>query len=447
VDERWLVPHFEKMLYDNAQLARVYLSAWQLTGNPLFRRIATETLDYVLREMTSPEGGFYSAQDADSEGVEGKFYVWTPKEVFAVLSPEEGRLFNLLFDVSHRGNWEGQSILNMPFTVETVAANAGVPVEDVESVVREGRAKLYKARSQRVWPGRDDKVLVGWNGLMLRAFAEAAAVLEDERYRVAAVKNAEFVLSTLIENGEGEDDEIRLYRTYKDGKAHIQAFAEDYAFYAAGLLSLYEATFDTQYVQAARRLMNTLVKHFWDESGGGFFTTSDFHEQLIARPKELYDNAIPSANSVGAETLLRLYLLAAEPGLEHYALETMRPLLDVMARAPTAFGQMLNVLDLYIGPQSEIALVGDLRSEAMRQMLRTVFRPFFPNKVVAATEPDNGEAARIVPLLADRPQVRGRVTAYVCRNYVCEAPVTDPSDVASLMAGRARQSSPPGLLT
>jgi uncharacterized protein YyaL (SSP411 family) len=322
-----------------------------------------------------------------------------------------------------------------------------VPVEDVESVIQEGRAKLHKARSERVWPGRDDKVLVGWNGLMLRAFAEAAAVLEDEGYREAAVKNASFILSTLLERGEGGEDEIRLYRTYKDGKAHIQAFAEDYAFYAAGLLSLYEATFDIQYVQAARRLMNTLVKHFWDESGGGFFTTSDFHEQLISRPKELYDNAIPSANSVGAETLLRLYLLAAEPDFEKNALETMRPLLEVMGRAPTAFGNMFNALDLYLGPQSEIALIGDLRSDEMRDMLRIVFRPFFPNKVVAASEPGSDEAARIVPLLADRPQVGGRVTAYVCRNYVCEAPVTDPADVANLMAGRPRQVGPPNLLT
>jgi uncharacterized protein len=435
VVDHWLVPHFEKMLYDNAQLARIYLNAWQLTGNPLYRRICTETLDYVLREMTSPEGGFYSAQDADSEGVEGKFYVWTPQEVFAALGAEDSRLFNLLFDVSPRGNWEGHSILNMPRTIETVAANAGVTVEDLERVVREGREKLYAARSTRVWPGTDDKVLVGWNGLMLRAFAEAATVLGDERYRAAAVKNADFILSTLVEREAEDGRGMRLHRTYKDGKAHIQAFAEDYAFYASGLVSLYEGTFDPRYIRAARSMIETLLGHFRDETGGGFFTTSDFHEQLVARPKELYDNAIPSANSVGAETLLRLYLLTAEPDYERHALETMRPLLEVVGRAPTAFGHMLNALDFYIGPQSEVALIGDPQSADMAQMLAAVNRGYHPNKVVALGKEGDDEAVVVVPLLADRPQVKGKATAYVCRNYVCEAPTTDPAEVARLLAG------------
>jgi uncharacterized protein YyaL (SSP411 family) len=446
VDDHWLVPHFEKMLYDNAQLARLYLQAWQLTGNSLYRRIATETLDYVLREMTSPEGGFYSAQDADSEGVEGKFYVWKPGEITSVLGPESGRLFSLLFDVSQRGNWEGHSILNMPHTAATVAANADVPVEDVERIVGEGREKLYKARAQRVWPGRDDKVLVGWNGLMLRAFAEAAAVLDEERYREAAVKNAAFVLDKLAEDGDLEGGEIRLYRTYKDGRAHIQAFAEDYAFYAAGLVSLYETTFEVKYVTAARALITTLLQHFWDDAGGGFYTTSDFHERLVARPKELYDNAIPSANSVAAETMLRLYLLSAEPDYERFALETMRPLLDVLGRAPTAFGHMLNVLDLYVGPQSEVALVGDPGSADMKAMLRAINAGYHPNKVVAASPPGDEAAATVVPLLADRPQVNGRATAYVCRNYVCESPTTDSDEVVRLLAGRATSSGNQQLL-
>ena len=453
VDDRWLVPHFEKMLYDNAQLARLYLSAWQLTGNLLYRRICTETLDYVLREMTSPEGGFYSAQDADSEGQEGKFYVWTPKEVYMALGPEDGRLFNLLYDVTQRGNWEGHSILNLPRTPETVAANAGVSVEDIERVMREGREKLYKARAERVWPGRDDKVLVGWNGLMLRAFAEAAAVLGDESYREVAVLNAEFILSTLVERGEMEGgqqpasmSQLRLYRTYKDGKAHIPAFAEDYAFYAAGLVSLYETTFDTQYILTARNLIETLLKHFWDEKGGGFYTTSDFHEALVARPKELYDNAIPSANSVGAETLLRLYLLTAEPEYERYAVQTMRPLIDVLGRAPTAFGHMLNALDFYVGPQSEIALIGEPDSDEMREMLRAVHKVYHPNKVVAAAAPTNEEATKVVPLLVDRPQVKGKATAYVCRNYVCEAPTTDAAEVSRLLAARGGTAADAGIL-
>ncbi|HKP51725.1 MAG TPA: thioredoxin domain-containing protein [Chloroflexia bacterium] len=440
VDDRWLVPHFEKMLYDNALLARVYLGAFQLTKNELYARIAQETLDYVMREMVSPEGGFYSTQDADSEGVEGKFYVWTPAEVVDVLGPEEGKLFNLLYDVSQRGNFEGHNILNLPRTPGTVAAVAGVPEERINEIASEGRRKLYEARSKRIWPGRDEKVLVGWNGLMLRAFAEAASVLDREDYRRTAIRNAEFVLSTLVQKEEVPEGEVRLFRTYKDGKAHIDAFAEDYAFYAAGLLSLYETTFEPRWIETARALMDTLLAHFADSSGG-FFTTADFHENLVARPKELYDNAIPSANSVGAEALLRLYLFTTEPEYEQRALQTMQPLMDVLGKAPTAFGQMLCALDLYLGPSAEVAIIGELRAGDMMEMLRAVWQPYVPNKVVAAAEGEDEEAARIVPLLADRPQVDGKATAYVCRNYICEAPTTDPVEVARLLTNRAKQSS------
>ncbi len=291
-----------------------------------------------------------------------------------------------------------------------------------------------------MWPGRDEKVLVGWNGLMLRAFAEAASVLEREDYRRTAIRNAEFILSTLVQKEEVPEGELRLFRTYKDGKAHIDAFAEDYAFYAAGLISLYEATFEPRWIETARALMDTLLAHF-SEQNGGFFTTADFHESLVARPKELYDNAIPSANSVGAEALLRLYLFTTEPEYEQRAFQTMQPLMDVMGKGPTAFGQMLCALDLYLGPSAEVAIVGELRAGDMMEMLRAVWQPYVPNKVVAAAEADDEEAARIVPLLADRPQVDGKATAYVCRNYICEAPTTDPVEVARLLANKAKQSS------
>jgi uncharacterized protein YyaL (SSP411 family) len=440
VDDRWLVPHFEKMLYDNALLARVYLAAFQLTGNDLYGRVVQETLDYVMREMVSPEGGFYSTQDADSEGVEGKFYVWTPKEIVDVLGPEDGKLFNLLYDVSQRGNFEGHNILNLPRTVATVAAVAGVPEARLEEITSEGRKKLYEARSKRVWPGRDEKVLVGWNGLMLRAFAEAASVLNRDDYRRTAIRNAEFVLSNLAQKEGVPEGEVRLFRTYKDGKAHIEAFAEDYAFYAAGLLALYEATFEPRWVETARALMETLIGHFADPSGG-FYTTSDFHESLVSRPKELYDNAIPSANSVGAEALLRLFLLTTEPDYELRALQTMQPLMDVLGKAPTAFGQMLCSLDLYLGPSSEVALIGEMRAGDMMEMLQAVWQPYLPNKVVAAAESDDEQATGIIPLLADRPQVDGHATAYVCRNYICEAPTTEPEEVARLLSGGRRTNS------
>jgi hypothetical protein len=250
----------------------------------------------------------------------------------------------------------------------------------------------------------------------------------------------------MVESGDLDGGELRLFRTSKDGKAHIQAFAEDYAFYAAGLVSLYEATFDTRYVRAARALTTTLVEHFWDDQGGGFYTTADFHEKLVARPKEIYDNAIPAASSVAAETLLRLYLLTAEGDYEKYAIESIRPLLEVLGRAPTAFGHMLNALDFYIGPQSEVALIGEMGNEGLNGMLRAVHTGYNPNKVIAASAPNDAEAAQYIPLLADRPQVKGRATAYVCRNYVCEAPTTDPAEVSRLLAQRGSASAGGGVL-
>ena len=434
VDDVWLVPHFEKMLYDNAQLAHVYLAAYQVTRNPIYRRVVEETLDYIRREMTSPEGGFYSSQDADSEGIEGKFYVWSPDEIAAVLGDEDARLFNLLFGVTHKGNFEGHNILHLPRPLDTVAQAAGVPVERLEGIAATGREKLYEARSKRVWPGRDDKVLVGWNGLMLRAFSEAASILERDDYRETAIQNAEFVLSKLVQPS-APGGEMRLFRTYKDGKAHIDAFAEDYAFYAGGLLSLYEATFEPRWVEAARSLVSTLLAHFWDGKDGGFFSTSDYHEDLVARPKELYDNAIPSANSAAAETLLRLYLLTAEPDYEKQAIKTMRPLLDALGQAPTAFGQMLSALDFYLSAPSEIAIIGNLGAEDTWELVRAVWQNYVPNKVVAASFPGDEEAARVVPLLADRPQAHGKATAYVCRNYICNAPTNDPGEVARQLSG------------
>ncbi len=428
VDEVWLAPHFEKMLYDNAQLVRTYLSAYQITGKPLYRRIAEETLDYIVREMTSPEGGFYSTQDADSEGVEGKFYVWMPEQVVEVLGEEDGRIFNQLFDITEGGNFEGNNIPRLLRPLDEAAESLDMPLEELEERVQRSREKLYKAREKRVHPGRDEKILVSWNGLMLRAFADAANILDRDDYRQIAANNAQFILSTLVQQNGGEG-QMRLYRTYKDGKAHIEAFAEDYAFYANGLISLYEATFDTGRLAAARSLVATLMDHFWDPQAGGFFSTADFHETLVARPKEWYDNAIPSANSEAAEALLRLYLLTTEPRYEQAALDTMRPLLDKMGQAPTAFGRMLCALDFYLGSPVEAALIGDLQSAGMERMLRAVWRPYAPNKVVAAGMPGDEAAAQVVPLLADRPPVGEEATAYLCRNYICEAPTTKPEEV------------------
>lgn len=449
VDDVWLVPHFEKMLYDNAQLVRVYLAAYQLTRKPLYKRITEQTLDYVTREMTSPEGGFYSSQDADSEGVEGKFYVWSPAEIVSELGDEDGRVFNLVFGVSQKGNFEGRNILNMPRSLDAAAGATGKTVGEIQEIVKRGTEKLYEARSKRVWPGRDEKILVGWNGLMLRAFAEAASILERDDYRDTATRNAEFVLSRMAQGREGQGvetqvpAELRLFRTSKGDKAHIEAFAEDYAFYADGLISLYEATFEPKWAALARSLATTLVEHFWDVQNGGFFSTSDFHETLVTRPKELYDNAIPSANSTAAEMLLRLYLLTAEPDYESYALGAMKPLLEVVGQAAPAFGRLLCALDFYVGPANEVALVGDLSGGDMEAMLRAVWRNYVPNKVVAAGQEGDEVAARTVPLLAQRPQVDGKATAYVCRSYICMAPTTDPEEMLRQLEGVSSSSGLP----
>jgi uncharacterized protein YyaL (SSP411 family) len=429
VDDVWLVPHFEKMLYDNALLARAYLAAYQVTHNAFYRRIAEETLDFVLGEMTSPEGGFYSTQDADSEGEEGKFYVWKPEEIVAVLGPEIGKEFNMMFDVTERGNFEGKNILHLERSIDAYAGARGVDADQVQMSVDAARLKLYEAREGRIHPGRDEKVLVAWNGLAVRALAEAASILERDDYRQAALRNAGFIAERMIRMDDGG---LRLWRTYKDGKAHIEAFAEDYAAYANGLISLYETTFEPKWIEMARGMVTTLTEHFWDDAGG-FFSTADYHEELVTRPKELYDNAVPSGNSEAAEALLRLYLLTAESDFEKYAVETMRPLLDVLGRAPSAFGRMLSALDFYLSSPAEVALIGKLNDDDMSAMLRAVWQPYAPNKVVAASEPGDNEAARVVPLLADRPQVKRSATAYVCRNYICEAPTTDPAHVTRLL--------------
>jgi len=333
--------------------------------------------------------------------------------------------------VSSKGNFEGKNILHLEWSLETFAAASGLPESEIRRVVQEGKTKLFAARERRTRPGRDDKVVVAWNGLALRAFSEAASILGREDYRQVAIRNAEFVTEKLLTQG---DEGSRLLRTYKDGRAHIDAFAEDYAGYANGLISLYEATFEPRWIMIAKSLVQTLLSHFWDESGG-FFSTADFHEALVARPKEYYDNATPSGNSEAAEALLRLYLLTAEPDYESYAIGTIQPFLEALGRAPTAFGRLLSALDLYLSSPVEVALLGNIDSPEMAAMLEVVWKHYIPNKVVAAAEDGDEAAAQVVPLLEGRKQIKGHVTAYVCRNYLCEAPTTDPELVARLLAG------------
>ena len=438
-DERWLVPHFEKMLYDNALLSRTYLQAFLATGNPFYRRITEETLDYVLREMTAPDGGFYATQDADSEGVEGKFFVWTPEEVRALLGDQDARAFCAYFDVTDRGNWHeepGKSILQTQRTPDAVARETGMSETQLLEVIARGKRVLFETREQRIKPGRDEKVLTAWNGLMLRSFAEAAAALGRKDYRAAAVRNAEFVLEKLSVAGAG-NGELRLLRSYKDGQAKFNAYLEDYACYAAGLLSLYEATFDLRWFAAARQLTDTIVAQFADEEGGGFFDTSADHEALLTRPKDLYDNATPSGTSMAVETLLRLSELTGEAAYRERAERVLAALAGPMGQHPTAFGHLLCALDFAVGPVKEVALVGDPAATETQALVHTVFARFLPNKVVALRTPGApGEAAALaIPLLAERPEQAGKPTAYVCQQFTCQLPVTDPQALAEQLGG------------
>jgi hypothetical protein len=422
-DAKWLVPHFEKMLYDNAQLARLYLGAWQATGKPLYRRIAEETLDDVQFRMTAPEGGFYSAVDADSEGEEGKFYVWTLDELQTVLDPTDARIAALYYDVTAGGNFEGTNILHCPRDLDVVAAMARVPEEEVLAAIARARPLLLEARRRRVAPGLDTKVLVSWNGMMLRAFAEAAAVLGRSDYLQTAARNAEFVLDHMLVQG-------RLLHTYNKGQAHLNGYLEDYANYADGLLALYEATFALRWFEAARALAGEMVTHFADADGAGFFDTSDDHEELVRRPKDVMDNAIPSGNSVAADVLLRLATLTMQPDLEERATTWLNAMADVAQQYPSAFGRLLCAFDFSLGAPKEIAIVGPLGAPVTAALFAQVYQHYLPNHVLAVAEPDDVRAVAHIALLADRPMLDGAPTAYVCEHFVCLAPTSDPATLA-----------------
>jgi uncharacterized protein YyaL (SSP411 family) len=435
-DRIWLVPHFEKMLYDNAQLARVYLQAYLVTGKPRYRQVVEETLEYVRREMTNAGGGFYSTQDADSEGEEGKFFVWSVEEVERLLGTEDGPLFRAYFDITASGNFEGHSILHTAEPLETVAARLGVTVDRLRQAIERGRSILHAAREERVHPGRDEKVLTGWNGMMMRAFAEAGAALEREDWIDVAGANAEFVLRELwqagptgSQAGPTGSQAGRLLRTWKDGRAKLNGYLEDHACFADALVALYEATFDPRWLAAAREVADTILARFADDESGGFYDTASDHEQLVTRPKDVFDNATPSGNSVAADLFSRLALLTDDARYREAAEGILSPLGLLASEHPTSFGRLLCALDFVIGRPREIAIIGPADSDETRALRRAVFGRFLPNRVVAgASGPSEGAE---IPLLQDRPLRDGRPTAYVCEGYVCQAPVTTPEDLAA----------------
>jgi len=418
VDAVWLTPHFEKMLYDNAQLARIYLHVFQITKDEFYKRVAIETLEYVKREMTDASGGFYAAQDADSEGVEGKFFVWTPEEVAQILDERETQIFNFYYDVSEHGNFEEKNILNVKNSPAETAEVLKISEDELKKILETGKKKLFAEREKRVKPFRDEKVLTAWNGLMLAAFAEAGAILDDKDYLEIAARNADFILENLQKDGY-------LLRTFKDGQAKLNAYLEDYANFADGLIELFQASGDAKYLKEAKRLADLMITEFWDEEAGAFFFTANNHEELLIRNKDFYDNATPSGNSAAADVFLKLFHLVGDDRYERFAVTVLRLVAPQIRRYPQAFGRALSALDFYLNPTKEIVILGARGNELERE----VWREYLPNKVVVSAE--NAENADFIPLLRERKMIDGKPTAYVCENFTCQKPVATAADLRS----------------
>ena len=422
VDAVWLVPHFEKMLYDNAQLIRVYIHLFQITRDEFYRRVAVETLEYVRREMLDSGGGFYSTQDADSEGEEGKFFVWSPVEIESIVGEGDAQVFNLFYDVSDDGNFEGKNILNVRFTIEAAAKALKVDAAEIHKILERSREKLFVEREKRVKPHRDEKVVTAWNGLMLAAFAEAAAVLRNDTYLNIARQNADFLLTNLQQDN-------RLLRTWKDGKAKLDAYVEDYANLADGLLELYQAGGDPKYLLEARRLADIMIDEFWDKENGGFYFTSHDHESLIIRNKDFTDNATPSGNSVAADVLLKLSKITGEKSYERYATKVLAVSAKQARRYPQGFGRALSAMEFSLNPTKEIVLIADND----RELVSAVYDEYLPNKVVVSRQ-NNGQQPNI-PLLEGRTAIDGQPTVYVCENMICQRPLTNVEELRNILQG------------
>jgi hypothetical protein len=422
VDAHWLVPHFEKMLYDNAQLARLYTETFQATHDPIYRKIAEETLDYLVREMRHPDGGFYSTQDADSppyagaKNEEGAFFVWTPEDVRDILGAD-ANLFCQIFDVSKKGNFEGRNILHLPRTLSEISRVTGVSEDRLGEVVERGREQLWAMRERRIKPARDEKILTSWNGMALRAFAVAAGAFARSDYLEIAQHNADFLLNNL------RRPDGRVLRSWKDGKATLLGYLEDYALLAEGLLALYTLDGNPRWLNESLGLADAMLDLFWDHDLSGFYDTAIDHEQLVTRPRDVGDNATPSGTSVAAEVLLRLAALTGNDTYRTRAEQVLSSLVKLMRRFPTGFGRLLCAADLALARIREVALVGNPQADDMHDLLDVLWHDYWPYTVMAL-KPVNGDAPDL-PLLQGRDLVEGRAAAYVCENFTCKLPATD----------------------
>ncbi|HIO05375.1 TPA: thioredoxin domain-containing protein [Candidatus Poribacteria bacterium] len=430
-DEIWLVPHFEKMLYDNSLLTVAYLEAFQATSKPFYREVVEETLDYVLREMYNQQnGGFYSTQDADSEGVEGKFFVWTPGEVEQILGQADAKIFCDFYDVTDHGNFEHQNILWVKTPADLYAKKIKIDQANLVNILNRCKKKLFEIRDKRIKPGLDDKILTSWNGLMIRSMGLAYQILGDLRYLEAAEKSAKFILTELVrKNGH-------LLRTHRAGKSHLNACLEDYSYFIAGLIELYQASFDPYWLREADRLNQIMISQFWDPQNGGFFFTGKDYPELIVRSKSAYDGATPSGASMAIHVLLRLAILLNQPDLIEKAKTTFSLYDHAMKTAPSGSAQMLCGVDFLIDTPKEIAIVGNPLSEQTQEILKNIHRRFVPNKVVALLNPNTEDRQKIeelIPLLASKTSIDGKTTIYVCQNYACQLPTTDVGDLDKLL--------------
>ncbi|HEX7477548.1 MAG TPA: thioredoxin domain-containing protein [Polyangiales bacterium] len=425
VDRQWRVPHFEKMLYDNAQLVVAYLEAHVATGNPRFAQIAAECCDWALREMQTSEGGFASAQDADSEGEEGQFFAWTPAQLRSVLGDERGRAVAAWFDVTDQGNFEhGKSVLWMPVPRQTVAQHVGIPLPELRALVDSAKPELLAARARRVHPATDDKVLAAWNGLMIGALAQAYQVLEDPLYLDAAQRAARYVLDGM------RQPDGRLFATARHGRAHINACLDDYAFVAQGLIDLYEASFDERWLREALALTELVETRFADRERGGYFTTGAGHEALITRCKSVQDGALPAGSAVHALSLLRLAELTARPALLAQAHAAVDGLAKLALRHPQAFSHLLIALDFRLGEPRQIVIAGDASSAATQSLLRCVRRTFRPQRVVTLATP--GSDTTLLPVLAGKTAA-DQSRAYVCQRHACQAPTQSADELQAAL--------------
>ena len=426
VDQRWLIPHFEKMLYDNALLSRTYVEAYQATRNERYRRVAEEVLHYVIREMKNPAGGFYSTLDADSEGEEGKFYVWKRDQIKELLGKEKGIVFCAFYGVTSQGNFEGGlNVLNVASSLEKVSELHGISIPELERELEEGRKRLFAEREKRIRPGRDEKILTSWNGLMISSFADGFRISGNEEYLNQAREAARFILQGMRKEG-------LLMRVFNKGRCQVKGYSEDYAFFIQALLDLYEASLEIEWLREADELNRRMIDQFWDERNGGFFFTGKENESLITQSKSPYDNVIPSSNSVGLFNLIRLGYLTGEESLKKKAEQVIRLFQPFLSEQPSGFAYLLSGLSFFLDPE-EIGIIGSKNDVRTKSMLQEIYRAYLPNKILSLKDPQETIEGSWFPFLIEKG-VTEVPTAFVCKRFTCLPPVRDEKELKKILA-------------